>query len=133
MFMQWSDELSLGMEAVDDQHRWLFDTTNRLYDELSKGEMARADIGQIVESLVDYVINHFVAEEVLFERYMYPGAEEHQMQHDALIAKAMTMLQSFEAGADVGRETLELLKNWLTGHIMQSDRLYADFIREQSE
>ncbi|MCL2591393.1 MAG: hypothetical protein FWD67_11125 [Betaproteobacteria bacterium] len=33
-FMPWSDEFVLGIDSIDKQHRWLVETTNRLYDEL---------------------------------------------------------------------------------------------------
>lgn len=129
--MLWTDSLQLGIDSIDQQHRWLVDATNRLYDEINSPTPDRVVLGNILEGLVDYTMNHFVLEEELFQRFDYPENAAHKAEHDAFTAQAMALLLQFEDGESVGQPTLEFLKEWLLHHIMQVDRAYAPFLKAQ--
>ncbi|WP_309267637.1 bacteriohemerythrin [Azonexus sp.] len=127
-FMPWTDAFVLGIETIDQQHRWLVDATNRLHAEISKPEPQRAVLGEILEGLVDYTMNHFVLEEELFQRLGYSETAAHKAEHDAFTATAMNLLLRFEAGENIGAPMLDFLKEWLQHHILQVDRAYAPFL-----
>ena len=131
-FMPWNDTFSVGMKDVDEQHRWLFEATNRLHDEMSKEVHSRTMIGEILEGLVDYTMNHFIMEEELFQRYGYPQAQVHKALHDKFTATIMSTLIDFENGADIEGQVLEILKSWLVQHIMKTDSAYVPFFKAQS-
>ncbi len=133
IFMPWSRALSLGLPAIDAQHHWLVDTLNALHTELATHEPDRALIGQVLEGLMDYTVNHFVAEEVLFERYRYPHAQAHKALHDQFTRRVMQMLTDHEAGRSQGSEVVSLLKEWLIQHIMGADKAYAPFLSAAEE
>lgn len=128
-FMPWTPELELGLPEIDAQHRQLVAMTNALHDELSGTSPRRAAIGEILEGLVDYTHNHFIVEEVLFQRHGYPETVAHQAEHNGFTAKAMDLLMRFEDGEEVSMETLEFLKEWLVHHICKVDRAYLPFLR----
>lgn len=130
-FMPWNGAFSVGMEDVDEQHQWLFDATNRLHDEVSKEVRSRALIGEILEGLVDYTMNHFIMEEELFQRHGYPQAQAHKALHDKFTASIMSTLVDFESGADIEDEVLGILNNWLIQHIMKADSAYVPFFKEK--
>jgi len=132
-FMPWSPALSVGMTTIDEQHHWLVDTMNQLHTELAAHEPDRALVGQVLEGLMDYTVNHFVAEEVLFEQHAYPQTLAHKAQHDLFTKKVMHMLTEFEAGKHLGGEVLALLKDWLVQHIMGTDKAYVPFITTAQE
>ena len=88
-----------------------------------------AVLGEILERLVDYTMNHFIVEEELFNRLGYPEGEAHKAQHDRFSARVMDLLQRHEGGEGVGMEALELLKNWLTHHILKVDKAYVEHFR----
>lgn len=127
-FMVWSKELELGFQLIDTQHRWLVETTNALHDELSKGEPEPAMVGQLLEGLVDYTMNHFIAEEELFQRHGYPETDAHREEHNRFTATAYSLLERHERGEKVGIAVLDFLKQWLLNHILVSDRAYAPFL-----
>lgn len=131
MFMPWTDELLTGISDVDSQHKWLVDATNRLHDELSKPEPNGGAVGEILEGLVDYTYNHFIMEEELFERLGYPETAAHKAQHNVFTSKISDLLMRHESGEIASGEALELLKNWLIHHIMQTDKAYVGFFREK--
>jgi hemerythrin len=130
-FMEWSAELELGAAEIDAQHRWLVSQTNALYEELSGAAPRREVVGPLLEALVDYTNNHFIAEELLFERHAYPGRLAHKAEHDALSGRIVSLLMRFEAGESVNTEVLELLRSWLVHHIGESDRAYIPHLRAQ--
>ena len=128
-FMPWSSALMLGIPRIDAQHQTLVQLINTLYDELSNPIPERAVIGQVLEGLVDYTHNHFIEEEVMFQRYGYPQTAEHTAEHAHFTAQAMDWLLRFEAGEDVDLEALDFLKDWLRCHILEEDRAYVPFFQ----
>ena len=130
-FMPWSNEFSVGIQDIDEQHRWLLDCTNELYDQLAVSEPDHARIASLLEGLVDYTVNHFIAEEELLQRFGYPDLAAHKVQHDAFTAQVMALLHRHEAGDVSGVEALDMLVSWLLGHIMTVDTEYAGFLRER--
>ena len=127
-FMPWTQALEVGIAEIDEQHRWLVEQTNALHQAL-QGEAPRAQVGALLEGLMDYVINHFIVEENLFARLGYPEAEAHQAQHDLFSGQVMSLLDRHEAGEAVGADALELLKDWLTHHILKVDKAYVAHFR----
>jgi len=130
-FMPWSDEFVLGIDSIDEQHRWLVDTTNHLYDELASHHLRREELREILEGLVDYAVNHFITEEDLFNRYSYPNEDEHRMMHDKFSRHALELLLKFEKGDQISGEVLEFLQEWLIKHILEEDRAYVSFLKEK--
>src|SRR5690606_2230120 len=60
-FMPWTQALEVGIAEIDEQHRWLVEQTNALYQAL-QGEAPREQVGALLEGLMDYVMNHFIVE-----------------------------------------------------------------------
>jgi len=131
IFMPWSQALAVGINEVDTQHRWLVDATNRLHDALQTPGTPRATVSEVLEGLMDYTMNHFIMEESLFEQHGYPDAVAHKAQHNHFTATLLRLLSSFEAGREIGPEVLALLRDWLLGHIMHSDKAYVPHLQAQ--
>lgn len=127
--MPWSSALELGIAKIDEQHRWLVDRINALHDELGKPAPNRQTLGDILEALVDYTMNHFIVEEDIFKRHSYPQTEAHLDEHNGFTSKIIGLLDQFHAGAEVGDGTMSLLKDWLTHHILIVDKAYVPFFR----
>lgn len=130
IFMPWQDEFSVGIELIDEQHRWLVDVTNSLHQEMSLPTLNRALVGDILDGLMTYTVNHFIVEEELFTRHDYPQRVAHKAMHDHLTKVVLGILTDFERGMEVQEAVLELLKNWLTHHILKEDRAYIPFFQQ---
>ena len=130
-FMPWNSELEVGIGLIDDQHRWLIDRTNELHAHMQGDEPDHEEIARLLDGLMDYTTNHFIAEEELFQRLDYPEAAPHKAEHDRFTAQIMDLLHRHEAGNVSGAETLELLMHWLLHHIVKVDRAYVEFFKEQ--
>lgn len=127
-FWPWSSELEVGISEIDEQHRWLVDLTNKLHDAFQAGADQEA-IGEILEGLMDYTMNHFIVEEELFDRLGYPETDSHKKYHNRFTEQVMSLIDRHESGDVVGSEALDLLKDWLTHHIMKVDKAYVEHFR----
>ena len=131
-FIPWTAALKLGVPIIDEQHRVLVDLINALHAAISDAAGARDAIADILEGLLDYTHNHFIVEEVLFQKHGYPDADKHLSEHSGFTGKMMNWLTRFEDGEDVNLEVLDFLKDWLVHHICEEDRAYLPFLRAQN-
>ena len=123
--VQWSDELSVGIEEIDNQHRILVDLLNELHRAIVEHRGSEA-AHRILGELLEYTRIHFAVEESLMRILGYPEYEEHKHHHELLLNEVQELSQKLEAGKkSVNFELLHFLKMWLTKHIMEEDRQYT--------
>lgn len=126
-FMQWSDKYVLGLSAVDEQHQNLFILVNKMHDLVVSGEEQSA-VGEVLEELIDYTVEHFATEERLFKENKYPNYEQHKQQHDDLTQQVLELQEKFrDKEITVTFEILEFLHDWLNEHTTNSDLEYAKY------
>lgn len=129
--VEWSDALSVGVERIDHEHKKLVGLLNELHRALQAG-MGQGALGGVLDGLYQYTCYHFAHEEEMFLRSDYPGYEKHLRQHKALTAKVLQIYSDFQAGTEavVPEQVLEFLKNWLSQHIMGSDRDFGTYLNK---
>jgi hemerythrin len=123
--IEWTDELSVGIQEIDEQHKVLVGLVNEMHRAIHEhhgSETAR----QILDRLGDYTRIHFAVEESLMRIFDYPGYDEHKKQHEELIAQFRSYQAKVASGtAKISFELLHFLKLWLAQHILESDKEYA--------
>ena len=123
----WSKELSVGYPAIDEDHRKLIALFNDAHKAVEHAP--REFVEKVLTGLIEYTAWHFDHEEALMEECGYPGTKGHKLEHQELAANAMELYAEFLAGDDTVLDVLlPFLRNWLTDHIMRSDRLLGDFL-----
>lgn len=128
MFIQWGEDVATHHGAIDDDHRHMFALVNRLNDAMQANAF-RADIGQLLDDLVDCTRDHFQAEERAMRAHDYALLAEHAHKHQALLAQLETFVTEFQSGKmSITSETMAFLHEWLTLHIQRDDRKLADFL-----
>lgn len=125
-FMLWSDRLSVGVPSLDRDHKKLVEMINTLSDAMQTGHSKHA-VGEILDQLVAYTAEHFHREEEYFARTSYPDTAAHKSQHDAFKRKVQAEREKFASGATLtlSIEVLNLLRDWITQHILGSDQKYS--------
>lgn len=124
----WDKTLSIGVKQFDEQHMVLFELINNLAAAMSKGE-ASSKIGEVLGELIKYADIHFKTEEKVFEKYGYPGCEEHTVIHKNLVDTVIGLQDDLNRGKKVmSTEVLDFLQNWIYGHIMVEDKKYEEFL-----
>ena len=131
-FVEWSDELSVGIEEIDAQHKMLVSLVNRLYEETIIHKATLQTLEEILNELVEYTIIHFAVEESLFRIFDFPASEIHTRHHNELKAQVLELQKKVRQGeATVNVELLVFLKNWLQHHILEEDKSYGPFLIQQ--
>ncbi|MEI2770611.1 MAG: bacteriohemerythrin [Candidatus Competibacter sp.] len=124
-FVEWSNELSVGIEEIDSQHKILVNLLNEIHEAIQQGCTLEAT-RDIINRLDEYTRVHFAVEESLMRILHYPDYERHKEEHDQLAARLAGMREKLNDGkATLGFELAQLLKNWLTKHIMEVDQRYV--------
>lgn len=127
----WSDDLSVGIQEIDEQHKGLVALLNRLHEAVVSHHGSEA-CSEILNQLAEYTRVHFIVEESLMRILHYPEFEQHKGEHEALVAQVVALQQKLAAGqATITFELLHFLKVWLTKHIAGSDRRYAAYFLEK--
>jgi hemerythrin-like metal-binding protein len=126
-FFNWSESLSVGVKASDDDHKKLVDMLNRLHEGM-KSRQGKEVVGKVLDELVRYTKFHFAREEEFFAKTGYP-ATEHKRQHADLVKQAEELQSRYKSGESaLSIETLDFLKDWLVIHIQGSDKKYMDHL-----
>jgi len=126
--LQWNDELSIGINSIDEQHKILVNMINTLNDALAEGK-ANDILIDIFADLTDYTVKHFGYEEEMFAQHGYVEAEAHKNEHKALITQVKKLQEKMNAGDFmISLEVMIFLKEWLLNHILKTDKAYAPFL-----
>ncbi|WP_051822837.1 bacteriohemerythrin [Desulfonatronum thiodismutans] len=128
---RWSDDLSVDIPGIDDQHKTLVGMINELHAAMKQGK-SREALLKIFERLREYTASHFAHEEKLFKKHGYSETEEHIAAHKAFVNKVVEWERVVSSGkATVSMEIMRFLKQWLTGHIMGVDKRYGPFLKQK--
>lgn len=128
-FFVLSENLLIGIQKMDEEHQYLVDLINELYEFMSKGN-GKDIIEKTIVGLISYIEFHFKNEEKLLSDYGYPEYRDHLSKHYKLIKEVKEIQENFSNGQLlVTSEISNFLKEWLTQHIMISDKGYARFLK----
>ncbi len=129
--MEWNDNMSVGLETADTHHKKLISMVNSLHESMLKGETNEV-LGKILHALVVYTEKHFAYEEQLFQANNYPDFDAHKREHDELTAEVKELNIQFDSGKiSLSIDVMNFLKNWLTDHIMQSDKKAGEYLNNK--
>jgi len=129
--MSWKDEYSVKVSIIDQQHKKLIDLLNALYDGL-RAQKAKDIVGRILGDLVSYTEVHFATEERLMKTHGYTGYLQHKVEHDSLTKKVVDFQKEFNEGkTSIPVELMQFLRDWLSNHILGSDKRYSSFFQSK--
>lgn len=124
----WTDQLNVGIEVIDQQHRRIVEYINQL-DDARSNNYSREEIGFLVNELVDYTISHFGFEESLQEEAGYPFFKAHQKVHELFTQRVADFQTRYNNGEDVTKGLNSLLVTWLFNHIKRDDNDYVETVK----
>ncbi len=129
--MQWQDDYSVGVSAMDEQHQVLVQMVGDLNDAMREGKSKRV-LGDIFNRLVSYTAEHFKVEESLMGEHGYPELEAHQRKHAGMVDHVAKLQAQFAQGQlTIGLKVMNFLQDWLTKHIMQTDKDYGKYLNSK--
>lgn len=129
----WTDDLSVGVGLIDEQHKALIQRLNDVGDAVEAFQGARA-VSQTLDFLVDYTNYHFSEEVKHMEKSGYPGVAQHKAKHVEFTNTLGELAQDFiEEGAttSLANSINTLLGNWLVNHIRTVDKEFGNYVAQE--
>ena len=129
--IKWSEDLSVGVKELDEEHKKLISFLNQLYTGMKNREV-NSVLKPTLDNLVKYTLNHFAHEEKYFKLYKYPKALEHVKEHENFKIEVKKFMEGYEAGQlTLSGQMLTFLSDWVTNHIKKQDKEYIKFFNEK--
>lgn len=126
--INWTDELNIGIESIDMQHRHIVDLFNQMNEAHKHGDITIAN--EALSELIGYKLSHCAFEEDLLKKSDFPLYKMHKLSHELLINKCLALHLRAENGEYVVNEAIPFLKTALLRHIKGEDADYATYIRQ---
>jgi hemerythrin len=129
-FIVWTNEMSVDVKMLDNDHKRLAILINDLHAGLMAGR-DREELERIFDELVENTRLHFAHEERLLAEAGYNGAAAHKQEHEHKIKQVLNLQARFrganESAADL--EVLDQLKDWLFLHLEHSDKEFVAHLK----
>jgi len=117
----WKDEFSVGVAAVDLEHRELIELINGL----DAGMRERASQTTVVETLGEILARisaHFALEEKIMRNADYDGFATHKHDHERLLDELLDVIDSVDDAGRYDRAGLSRdLDRWFSDHFRTHD------------
>ncbi len=129
MAIEWTSNLSVGVDFIDDQHKIWFQKADQLFTAGQKGQ-AKEFILQMFDFLDEYTKIHFRDEEKYMTSIQYPGIDEQQRMHAGFIDELARLRKDFtESGGNILLiiNANKMIINWLTKHISTADKKIGEY------
>ena len=124
---EFKEEYKTGIDFIDEQHKVLFQIADKTYN-LLKNDLTLDKYDKIValiEELQNYTVFHFNAEEEYMKSINYKRMFTQKVEHDAFVKRIIDVdFSKIDQDQDEYIiSILQLLNDWLTGHIFENDKL----------
>jgi hemerythrin len=132
MKVEWTDDLSLNIPEMDEQHKQLIALINEFYTAVERGEREEG-IRRLFDGMDRYAVFHFSAEEAFMEQIGYPELASHRETHAIYRREYLAAMERHEAGdRKAVRDLVAFLFSWLYTHIQKTDKRYAAFYHQSA-
>lgn len=120
--IEWSEDLSVGDDHLNSQHKQLIDMINTL----DNPTLGAEELGEIIFGLLVYAATHFKDEEKFFVNVAPEIVEPHFESHSIFISTAYRFVQRFHKGEalELRQSVYDFLCQWLVNHIKIEDMQY---------
>jgi len=128
--IRWNDWMSVQVSQFDEAHKKLINMIGQLNTAFTRGD-GEKEIIAILSGLATYTVEHFAAEERLMREHNYPDFQRHHQIHETFVNKVKQTITEFENHQVSAASIMDLLSEWLMGHILKVDKEYSDFFRKK--
>jgi hemerythrin len=121
----WRDEMLIGDELIDNQHKNLVNFINEFYSRI-ENLIDNEDPGyfrRIEENLFDYIMLHFKTEEKYMETIEIDPEllEKHLLEHKRFKDHLYEIMKKFDKGDNIYEEICLFLVTWVENHVRNVD------------
>lgn len=129
--MEWTPDLSVGVSAIDEQHKIWFKKANDLF-EAGEKHQASDYVGKLLVFLDEYTKKHFHDEEQYMLRIQYPEYNAQKQAHTSFIEQLNKLKKDYsESGGNilVIINANQLVLGWLISHITKIDKKIGEYAK----
>jgi hemerythrin-like metal-binding protein len=125
----WSPVLSVGIPALDSDHRCLVRVVSLLHG-MEHAAEACSIIATTLDTLTTYATFHFRREERVMAYLDFPGFEVHCREHAGFLSYVHEQRKKLVRNSNLvtAEKLLSELGSWLTHHILIQDKAYVPHI-----
>ena len=119
--LHWEKRYSVGIEAVDHEHRELVDLVNRLHEQ-AKAQGSKVAVLGFFGDLYKAISAHFALEERFMREKAYDQLSQHKSDHERLLDEIRDIMEDYEVN-DLFDERLlaQRLDAWFSRHFETHD------------
>lgn len=129
--IDWDDTMSVKVEKMDDQHKYLIHMLNTLHTAILNKKTAD-QLDKIIDELVLYTKEHFSVEEEYMAAAEYPGLEHQKKEHQEFIDMISECNDSLHLNKrGLAMDLVKYLLKWFNTHILESDRKYTEALNKK--
>ena len=119
--LEWREDFSLGVPAVDHEHRELIGLINELYEDLQRPQ-SESDVGDFLGELFARISAHFALEEKIMRDSRYDEYRDHKGDHERLLDEIRDLMDDFDDDEVVDVEAFgRTLEHWFSEHFRTRD------------
>ena len=119
--LQWEKRYSVGIEAVDHEHRELVDLINRLHEKATMQGSKVAVLG-FFGDLYKAVSAHFALEERFMREKRYDQLPQHKGDHERLLDEIRDIMEDYEVNDFFDEKLLaQRIDAWFSRHFESHD------------
>lgn len=127
--MKWNSNLAIGIEAIDNQHKQIFEHLLALENSVAKRDPWHI-LRFLVSQLAEYMKFHLAVEEALLEIVRYPQRADHCLAHARLMDQIAELEKQLQrTGSE--KSLVNFFEDWFIRHVLADDRLYAAYVKEE--
>lgn len=123
--LDWSDQLELGYERMDETHREFVAQLNALH------EASDEDFLALLDAFIEHTVEHFGQEQRWMEEIKFPPAHCHVSEHEGVlnIMRDVRRMVAEEGKKEIGRVLTRELAPWFENHAGGMDAMLSFFMR----
>lgn len=140
MPIKWDSRFSVDNSTIDMEHKLLLTLLNAL-EVVLRNPHEKDSVRFFIDQLYESAREHFIHEEKLQIKYMFPYYEENKTGHEALIVELDAIREEIyhfigktdtsQNEADSMSEKINhVLRDWLIDHILKSDMKMKGFMND---
>lgn len=119
--LEWREEFSVGVPAVDFEHQEMILLINELYENLLNNA-DKYTIGDFLGEVYAKIASHFALEEKIMRDRRYDRYNEHKQDHERLLDEISEIIDDFDEGNLFNSDRLaERLDEWFLVHFRTKD------------
>lgn len=133
--MEWSESYTIGLSAIDSQHKRIFQLIRGLNEAIEAG-VEISDVEKLFVVLDQYKSRHFQLEEKYMVESNYPGLKEQLEAHAHFSNRIIALRENLNQNGltpNIVQAIQSELEEWLKEHVTSLDVVFGKYYQKKNE